>query len=181
MGHSQTGAINEVNDLLPLLLKGCILQGKYPAFDIKVTLVPVDYVSRAMVHLSGQEKSWGRAFHFFNPGPVEWGRLMAMLRAFGYPLEEVAYDEWWRDLKQQIRTGANSPVDREHLSILMLAMTAPNYLFYKRPAMDASQTEEGLRGSGIACGAIDEALVGNYLNWWQKSGFLPPVCSERPC
>ena len=173
MGHSQTGAINEVSDLLPLLLKGCLLLGKYPAFDIKITLVPVDYVTRAMVHLAGREESWGRAFHFFNPEPVEWRRLMKALRNTGYALEEVAYDEWWRDLKQQVRNTGLPQDERETLSTLMLAMTAPHYLFYQRPVMDASQTEEGLRGSGIACPPVDDALIATYAAWWQKSGFFP--------
>ena len=173
MGHSQTGAMNDTSDLLPLLLKGCILLGRYPAFDTKITLVPVDYVSRAMVHLAGQEKSWGRAFHFMNRTPVEWRRLMTTLRDFGYTLEEVGYDEWWRDLRQQVRRADTPLAHKRFLSTLIVAMTAPHFLFYRRPEMDSRYTDEGLEGAGISCPAVDDALIGTYLAWWQKTGFLP--------
>jgi len=175
MGHSQTGAMNDTSDLLPLLLKGCILLGKYPVFDTNITLVPVDYVSRAMVHLAAQEKSWGRAFHFINKTPVEWRRLMTALRSFGYPLEEVGYDEWWKDLRQEVRRAGIPLADKRFLSTLILAMTAPHFLFYQRPEMESRYTDEGLNGSGISCPAVDEALIGTYLAWWRKTGFLP-VC-----
>ena len=173
MGHSQTGAMNDTSDLLPLLLKGCILLGKYPAFETNITLVPVDYVSQAMVHLAAQEKSWGRAFHFVNRTPVEWRRLMTTLRDFGYPLEEVGYDEWWKDLRQQVRRAGMPLESKKFLSTLILAMTAPHFLFYQRPEMESRYTDEGLEGAGISCPAVDDALIGTYLAWWRKTGFLP--------
>ncbi len=67
MGHSQTGVNHEMGDLLPILLRGCALMGKYPALDIKVTMVPVDYASQAIVALASRSESWGRAFPFVQP------------------------------------------------------------------------------------------------------------------
>ena len=180
MGHSRTGAINDMNDILPLVLKGCILLGKYPAFDIDVTLVPVDYVSQAMVHLASQEKSWGRAFHFFHPAPLAWRQLMASLRALGYPLEEVAYGQWWQELKQRTRHNTAQPA--EHTSFfatLLLALMAPHYLLYKRPRLDASDTQEGLAGTDIGCPPFDHDLIATYVAYWQKSRYLP-IPSEQP-
>ena len=180
MGHSRTGAINDMNDILPLVLKGCILLGKYPAFDIDVTLVPVDYVSRAMVHLASQEKSWGRAFHFFHPAPLAWHRLMASLRALGYPLEEVAYDQWWQEIKQRTRQNMAQPAEhKSFFATLLLALIAPHYLLYKRPLLDASYTQEGLAGTDIVCPPFDHALLATYVAYWQKSGYLP-MPSEQP-
>jgi thioester reductase-like protein len=180
MGHSRTGAINDMSDILPLLLKGCILLGKYPAFDIEVTLAPVDYVSQAMVHLASQEKSWGRAFHFFNPAPIAWRRLMAILRALGYSLEEVAYDQWWQELKQRTRQNPAQPAEhKSFFATLLLALIAPHLLLYKRPPLDASYTQEGLAGTDIVCAPFDQALTATYVAYWQKSKYLP-MPSEQP-
>ena len=145
--------------------------GQYPALNFEVTMVPVDYVSRAIVHLSGQKKSWGRAFHFFHPAPIEWRRLMAILGELGYSLEEVPYDQWWRELKHRIHKPAASN-HKGFLSTLMLALTAPHFLLYRRPPLDATHTLEGLEGTDIACPSIDRRLVGAYTSYWQQSGYL---------
>ena len=172
MGHSRTGVHDDMNDILPLLLKGCILLGYYPSFDVKVTMAPVDYLSQAMVHLASQKKSWGRAFHFFHPAPIEWRGLMGILQALGYPMEEVPYEQWWRELKRR-RSVEESADDKSFLSALILALTAPHFLFYKRPPLDDNNIREGLAGTGISCAPIDRTLIGNYISYWQKSGFLP--------
>jgi thioester reductase-like protein len=173
MGHSRTGAISDIGDNLPPLLKGCILLGKYPKLDIEVTMVPVDYVSRAMIHLSRQEKSWGRAFHFFNPAPIAWSRLMRILQDLGYPMEEVSFDAWMEDLRVHAVGSAEQPEAVTRLfAVLRLAMLAPHFLFYKRPVFDAAWTIEGLTGTNISCAPVDEALVSTYVGFWQQSGYL---------
>jgi len=140
----------------------------------------VDYVSQAMVHLASQEKSWGRAFHFFTPAPIAWRRLMAILRALGYPLEEVAYDQWWRELKQRTRPNMAQPTDhKSFFATLLLALIAPHLLLYKRPPLDASYTQEGLAGTDIVCPPFDQALTATYVAYWQKSKYLP-MPSEQP-
>jgi len=173
MGHSRTGAISDIGDNLPPLLKGCILLGKFPALDIEVTMVPVDYVSGAMIHLSRQEKSWGRAFHFFNPAPIAWRKLMAVLEDLGYPMDEVPLEEWMEDLRLRAVGFGNQPEEVTRLfAVLRLAMLAPHFLFYKRPVFGAEYTREGLAGSGIACAPVDKALVSTYVDFWQKTGYL---------
>ncbi len=78
MGHSQTGVNHEMGDLLPILLRGSCSDGKVShALDIKVTMVPVDYASQAIVALASRKlESWGRAFHLFNHAPIEWEHMM---------------------------------------------------------------------------------------------------------
>jgi len=173
MGHSRTGLNHEMGDLLPLLLKGCVLLGKYPALDIRVTMVPVDYASQAIVTLAGRRESWGRAFHMFNHTPIEWGRLMDILRFRGYALEAISWDNWRRELKRRAVDATEPEENRRAFSTLMLAMTAPHFLFYDRPEMDDTNMREGLAGTGIECGAVDEALISTYVSFWQTHGYLP--------
>ena len=173
MGHSRTGATNDLNNILPLLLKGCILLGKFPTFDIQVTMVTVDYVTQAIRHLSTRESAWGKAYHFFHPAPIPWLDLMGILQDLGYPLEAVSYDQWWRELKLGIQ-DASAPAGRKtFLSGVLLAVTAPHFLFYKRPPLDASDLQRALEGTGIATPPIDRALIETYLSHWQSSGFVP--------
>jgi hypothetical protein len=126
-----------------------------------------------MVHLAGLQSSWGHAFHFFHPAPIEWGKLMSILRDLGYPLEEVAYDQWRRELKQRIQEVDDSSGEKSFLATVMMALTAPHFLFFKRPPLDASNTREGLEGAGIEYPPIDNVLIGQYIGYWQKIGYLP--------
>lgn len=174
MGHSQTGALNDNSELLPQLLKGCLKLGQYPAWDIEVTMVPVDYISRTMVYLAADTKNFGKAFHYFNPYPVRWLDLMALIQGQGYRLAEVPYEQWLADLKARIDSEDEQyGADKEFYSRLLLALKVPHYLFYKRPRFDASNIATGLKGSDISCHKIDAELISTYLRYWQKSGFIP--------
>jgi len=76
---------SQVNDLLTILLKGCILLGAYPALAIDVPMVPVDYIARAVGYLSQQPASFGKAFHFFNAPAIAWEELWLIIQRFiGY-------------------------------------------------------------------------------------------------
>ena len=171
MGHSRTGDSSDTNDILPNLLKACILLGCCPQFDIEITLVPIDYVCEAAVHLASRRESWGRAFHLVNPSPIPWNELMNVLRAAGYPLQDVSYSDWWRAMKQRTRPG-NDSGERNLFARIMMALTAPNFLYYKRPPFENSFTREGLAGTPIGCPPVDCELINAYLASWQKSGFL---------
>ena len=173
MGTAATGAMNDLSDILPLMLKACVLLEKCPVLDINVTMVPVDYVTSAMVHLAGRAASFGKAFHYFHPKPVAWNTLMAIIRNLGYPLEELSYTDWQRALKKRATDGNDTRGQRAFFAGAFLAIVAPHFLFYRRPPLDASNLEEGLRGSGIVYPDIDEALIGAYFDYWRMVGFVP--------
>ena len=179
MGTAATGAMNDLSDILPLTLKACVLLEKCPVLDIGVTMVSVDYVTAAMVHLARREDSFGKAFHYFHPHPIPWNELMAIIRGLGYRLDEVSLPEWKRALKKR----ATDPGDtREHKTFFanaFLAIVAPHFLFYPRPPMDASNLTSGLRGTGIACPPIDAALMRVYFDYWRKVGFVPDPAAAR--
>jgi thioester reductase-like protein len=169
MGHSQTGTMNEMHDILPLVLKACVQMGKCPALDVDVTMAPVDYVSRAVVHLSRQTRSHGRAFHLLTPRAMAWRELMATIRSFGYPLEELPYHEW----RHEIRLHASQSADRQFYMGLLMVLQAPHYLFYPRPPMDTQHTQAGLADTDITCPQAEPLLIGRYIEYWQQVGYFP--------
>jgi thioester reductase-like protein len=169
-GHSRTGATSNEKDLLNKLLKACILLKASPAWTIDITMIPVDYVSRAMVHLAGQPRSLGRAFHLVHPRPVPWRDLIQMVVARGYPVTTLAEDAWRAALK---RAAASDHPERDSFARLWLLLSAPNSLLAGRPRYETPHSDEGLRGASIVCPPIDEALVATYLAFFQESGYIP--------
>ncbi len=167
MGHSKTGIIGNLNDPWCNLMKGCVQMSKFPALEMTVNFVPVDYVSQAIVHLSLQEKAFGKVFHLLNPNPPIWNYLFNNIRSLGYPLKEIASDEWWGEIKSSV---SKNPKDKLYAHLLLLRHSA---LFSKKPQFDAHNMLEGLAGTSIVCPSIDTKLLSTYFSYFQKSGYIP--------
>jgi thioester reductase-like protein len=168
-GHSKTGMTANLDALLNLLIKACILMRTCPTLEIDLPLLPVDYVSQAIVHLSGQERLLGKAFHFFHPKPIPWKSLCDIIRVLGYPLEETPYDGWRSELKAR----ASQDPEKAFFSHLRLLLISPNNLFIEKPQYDAPYTRDGLAGTSIVCPSIDKELISTYFSYFQKVGFIP--------
>ncbi|MEL6165115.1 MAG: SDR family oxidoreductase, partial [Cyanobacteria bacterium J06628_3] len=97
-GHSQTGICN-TDDLFCRLIKGCIQMGIAPQMDGVVdNLTPVDFVSKAIIHLSQQKETLGKAFHLLNPRSTSMNELFKLIPTLGYPLEQVPYQKWFENI-----------------------------------------------------------------------------------
>jgi thioester reductase-like protein len=169
--ESKTGKTNNLKDLLNLLIKSCLYLKKFPLLDISIPMLPVDYASQAIVHLSQRADSPGKAFHLINSDPLPWRRLLEAIERVGYEFEVIAFPAWQRHLKQQVAQNPEQPF----LKLLQGLLSAPNNLFFARPAFDVRQTRAGLAGTDIVCPPVDEKLVATYLAYCQQVRFLPPV------
>jgi amino acid adenylation domain-containing protein/thioester reductase-like protein len=97
IGHSQTGAYNQ-NDFVYRMILGCIQLGIAPDCDTKLNLLPVDYITDAIVHLSKQKESLDKNFHLANSQLINWNDLISWIKMLGYPLEIVSYEQWCTNL-----------------------------------------------------------------------------------
>jgi len=175
-GHSRTGIWN-TDDLLCRLIKGCIQLGVAPELDIPLDMVPVDYVSRAIVRLSRSDGSLGKTFHLTNPRPLYWRNLLEWMRSFGYGLRLAPYEEWQRALSDFVRATSDSalapllPFFTERVPERQ-ACIPEIYSRAKIPEFDCRNTLEGLAGTAITCPAADDELLGTYFSYLIRSGFL---------
>ncbi|MEQ9237073.1 non-ribosomal peptide synthetase family protein [Coleofasciculus sp. E2-BRE-01] len=160
-GHSQTGIFNP-HDFLYKLIIGCIQFGSVPDEDIRENIVPVDYVSRAIVHLSRQKESIGKAFHLVNPQILHSSQLIDQIRSLGYPLEQLSYDQWRTKLLNTTQGSSEHPLyalvpffparDAE-------AETSNSGVLQ----FDGQNTLAGLAGTSITCPPVDHQLLNTYL------------------
>ena len=91
-----------------------------------IPLVPVDYVSGAVVQLASQQNPWGHAFHLVNPHPMPWAELYSLLCDCGYSLEKIPYGEWLRRVKQ--KAVSCPPLDRGLMAIYLRYFQQVGYL-----------------------------------------------------
>lgn len=171
-GHSKTGA-SKTDDLVCRLVKGLIQMESAPNLDLQISLTPIDYVSRAIVHLSQQPASLGKAFHLMNLQPISLDKLVSTSCDFGYPIEQIAYDKWRTKLLQiQSSDNSLSPLaslfattpDKPTTPIERSSMVAQVF--------DCQNALAGLADSNINCPAIDNKLLATYFSYFINSGFL---------
>ncbi|GAA6619324.1 thioester reductase domain-containing protein [Scytonema sp. NUACC26] len=174
-GHSETGVSN-TNDFICMMIKGCLEMGYFPDVDYMMDMSPVDYVSKAVVYLSQQKESIGKAFHLQHPQPVPLKALVDWMRSFGYPIQLMPYDAWQSELMKSLSSGDNSlhtlrPFLLEKWS--QEGLTIPDlYLQAKRPIISCRETLDALAGGSIVCPPIDSRLFMTYSAYLIESGFL---------
>ena len=169
-GHSQTGVWN-TNDFACRMIKSFIQMGIAPQQHItEESWVPVDYVSQAIVHLSQQQSSQGKAFHLVNREPVCWNELVDWIRAFGYPLRKISYEQWRKEFGEGAAEHALSPLLPMFQDLEPLA--DPSHF-------SCQNTLTGLAGTTITCPAVDTILLHTYFAYFLCSRFLDPP-QKRP-
>jgi thioester reductase-like protein len=162
-GHSKSGIWN-TDDFTCRMLKGCIQLGKIPTLDKAVEMTPVDYVSKAIVYLSRQDASLGKAFHLVNPQPLHLNKLSNWISLFGYPLQQISYDEWKTELSKSAE-NALTP-------LLPFFASRTEEQMPKTIQFSSQNTLDGLAGTSIICPSVNEKLLETYFAYFIRSGFL---------
>ncbi|MFN6470448.1 MAG: thioester reductase domain-containing protein [Nostoc sp. SerVER01] len=174
-GDSKTGICN-THDFINLMAKGCLQMGSFPDVEYMLDMSPVDYVSKAIVYLSRQKESIGKAFHLQHPQPAPLKVLVDWIRSFGYSVEMISYEKWQSELINNVSSVDNPlytlrPFLLERWSDEQL--TIPDlYLQARRPHISCQDTLHALAGSSIACPTIDSQLFMTYTAYLIQSGFL---------
>lgn len=172
-GDSQTGIWN-TDDFTCRFIKGCIQLGSIPSMNCGITLVPVDYISRAIVYLSQQKESSGKVFHLNNPNYSSWKKVAKWIDTFGYPVRQVSYEEWEAELTKTVASGNNAltgllPFFLRRWSEEKLTFAG---LGERRVKLNCQETVAKLEGTSIVCPRVDAKLLNTYFSYFIRSGFL---------
>jgi myxalamid-type nonribosomal peptide synthetase MxaA len=168
IGDSRSGVWNAA-DYLCRLIGACIRLGKAPVEDQRMNMVPVDYVSRALVHLSGQAGTEGGVFHLTHPQPVSSARLMEWVGRLGYPIEPVPMRDWRRAMRAAARDDPEHPL---YPLLADLEGDDPGDHAYES-LLSCDRTLETLAQGGPPCPEIDGPLFGTYIRYLAEAGFIP--------
>jgi amino acid adenylation domain-containing protein/thioester reductase-like protein len=165
-GHSVSGAWNTDN-LISSMTRACVLLGSVPNLDVMVNIVPVDFVSSAIVHLSKDPKNLGRIYHLDNPEPLHFSKLADWLTAQGLQARTVSFDDWRAELFRQV---TQMPSDGWEPYLPLIEEVEEKQVFM--PEFDLSNTLTRLEGSGIYCHPVNYDLFSAYLKYFIPHGFL---------
>jgi 5-hydroxydodecatetraenal polyketide synthase CpkC len=166
-GDQDTGAC-QTRDFVWLSLKGLIEAGAVPKdLTAPIRLLPVDYVSAAIVELSKKDNSG--TYHLHNKSHLDIAVFIDRLRAAGYDFDEVGWDSW------RSRIGVdNAMAPLLHAFELMATDPAGFY-----PPVDVTGTESGLDGTGVVCPELTVDLFDRYVAFFVEAGWFPAVTKKQ--
>ncbi len=169
-GHSQTGVFN-VNDLVYKLIIGCIQLGSVPNRDIQEDMMPVDYVSKAIVYLSTQDKSLNQNFHLVNTQVLHTDDLLKVIHSYGYQVQQVSYQNWQSQL---INIVGDLPEHPLYPLLPLFAAKTSQGEFEQTGTLqlDSQNVITGLADSSIICPNIDNRLLATYISYLAQQGFI---------
>jgi thioester reductase-like protein len=169
-GSSQTGFFN-TNDFLYRLMLGYIELGSAPQGEMLLDIIPVDYVSEAIVHLSQKPEFVGGAFHLIHPQPVSSNLLFEQLGLMGYSIQRIPYERWYSQL---LEIAKGSPGHALYPLVSLFSSTSSQKAKEKSMNLkfDCKNTIEGLAETSINCPPIDANLLKTYISQLiQKANF----------
>nr|BDT34229.1 amino acid adenylation domain-containing protein [Myxococcus sp. MH1] len=178
MGHTRTGVGNP-DDFVARFVCGCVQIGSCPILPRqRKEMVPVDFVSGALLGIASREGAIGKAYHLVPPSPrdsIDMDSLYDLLDDCGQPLSRVPYEEWVDRLMKDPRAADNP------LCALVPMLYEQVYgggstrweVYEGMPVYDARNTREALAGLGLGFHRLDQPLMSLYLEDWREKGLLP--------
>ncbi|MGW0845916.1 thioester reductase domain-containing protein [Streptomyces sp. NPDC002787] len=164
-GDQVNGAC-QTRDFVWLTIKGMLQAGAAPAELPGVfRLMPVDYASAALVAVSLRRSAAGGTYHLCNDSHVTFADVVAQLRAYGYPLDELDRKTWFELVQADPENSAAPLLDAVEL------LVADSESFY--PAIATPETVAALDGTGIECPPVTGELFRKYVEFFADAGYFP--------
>ena len=163
----QRGGACQTRDFVWLSVKGLLQAGAYPAgLGGGFQLVPVDYVSAAVLALTRRPDAVGRTFHLSGRAPVTFAEIVGHLRSFGRDLTELAPEAW--------RERVTADPDNALLPLLesFEAVSGDRATDVYLP-IDSSLTDAALADTGIIRPVPTRELFRTYHDFFTRTGYFP--------
>lgn len=165
-GDSELGRCQR-HDFVWLSMKGILQAEAVPADPAGIFhLVPVDYVSSAILGLSRNPAAGNRNHHLANHTHLPFVEMMDALRVRGYRLDELGWDPWVRRVRSNPENSMVAMVDSFESTIY----SGRNHYL----TVDTAETRALLAGTGIDCPAMTQDLFAKYVDFFVRVGYFPP-------
>jgi amino acid adenylation domain-containing protein/thioester reductase-like protein len=169
-----------VHDAIPSMVRGCIELGAVPDLDIAMAITPVGAVAAAIVAATRAGGPGPAAFHPIADRQVSLADIVLWLGRLGYPLEPLPYEAWRGRLRRALMDGTAGAL--AGLAPLFLeplpeagGLTVPELFRAGRRLRFGNRAAAALMGpAALAAAAVDEAMFGRFVAYWQAIEHLPP-------
>ncbi len=165
-GNSKTGIWN-TTDFACKSLRNMALVSIIPKIPLKFNWIPVDYVSRTIVHLARKPQGINKNYHVVSPHYLKMNDIIKWIRPLGYEVTKLSFGSW----KRQMLNLQNKNKELDEITEEIFE-AAKNYNPKKVHRFSQQNTINALEGTNIYCPPIDKDLVKKYFEYFEDSGFL---------
>jgi amino acid adenylation domain-containing protein/thioester reductase-like protein len=169
LGDRRTGILN-TSDMTYSLVRAIFRLGSVPDVEIMGGIVPVDFISDAILHLSSRPESFGKTFHLSTLRQSNFTEVFAMMNSLGLQIKQIPFAQWKNDY---YNLAKQFPEESFHAFLPLINQVGTERL--SLPRLDLSNTLAGLRGSSITVPTVDMELVETYAKYFVKAGLLSPA------
>ncbi|MEV5651202.1 amino acid adenylation domain-containing protein [Nocardia sp. NPDC052254] len=176
-GHT-VSAVNNPDDAFWNMVRAAATLGVAPDVGAAtVSLVPVDYVVRALVAISTGSGGTGSVYHLVSQHPVAVADVLDSLRAHGHPIAVRPLEEVRAELDTQ--TAARSAAGDD--TLVRAALLAPTFAgLAGHTVWSDVAARTALEGTGIECPAVDRIVLDRYVERLGESDLLGTAAGFTP-
>lgn len=183
-GFSKTGASN-TDDFLLRFLKGCVELGKSPDISNSINMVPVEHVARVVVAtaLHPPQADYLSVAHVTSHPRITFNHFVGAMSKYGYDIAQIDYPDWKVALERYVVDGSKSSALYPLLHFVLDNLPQDT----KAPELDDHNAVRALRadaaysGEDVSAGRGVSDVLGVYIGYLVKTGFLPaPTGTGEP-
>lgn len=165
-GHSRTGVWNQ-DDLIAQLLQASFRLGAVPDVSFMIDVVPVDYVSKAIVHIAKDPGSVGRVFNLTSARQIDFAEIVDLVDEIGFDIRRISFREWKADL---FELASKQPYS--DWQVFLPLINEVDIDLIDSPRFDQTNTVRALKGTAIENPALTPALMKTYFRYFTRSGMI---------
>jgi len=165
-GLSDSGIYHKLDEFLPSFLKGCIQLKSWPLVDTTWEIVPIDYVSKAIVYIALNPKNLNKAYFSLHPHSRTVAEFIEWHQKFGYQVRALPWDIWKKELLSQKGDRLKNNALFPFLDFIR-ALSQEQIYF---PKTDKSQFLEAIKEANFSCPDQFD-LLDRYTQHFIKVGY----------
>ncbi|WP_255293766.1 non-ribosomal peptide synthetase [Bacillus wiedmannii] len=164
-GDSKTGFWN-LTDMAGKNLRNIVESGIIPDKKIKFNWMPVDYVGKTIIYLSTLSNSLNKNYNLSSPFDFNVQELGEMLRELGYPVKELPFEEWKKEMICLGEQSSEMEIPKEIFEEIQ------DYNSKKVLVYDLENVTEDLKNTNLECPVINKNIVEKYISYFKDCGSL---------
>lgn len=176
-GDSKTG-LSDLKNFVNLFMCFCIMIKMAPKAyrNTKFNFVPVDYIAKAILHISKNITGNGKNFQFNSSQIFTLEEMVNEMNNCGFKVKLVSNDVWEKALNDRSKLAKRIKtifrklnINKETKEVSLFDIGQNIFLRYH----DTTNTDQFINDSNIKCGKmIDDGILSNYFNYLLKKILL---------
>jgi len=143
------------------LICGMLQLGYYPN-DVKkeFNIIPVDFVSAVITHISWQEEQQGKIYHLVNPNQsLSFENFLQSIINCGFALQPIQFSVWYQLLKSKVHELREQEMIGQINSLLPLLPYFSGGDFPQESKYDCTNTLNALKNTELKCPTVNKEFM----------------------